>query len=389
MNTFQKCKTHLLLLLIIMASVDVYGQVAKAEKELEQMMKDMKVVGLSVAVVKDGAIIYNNAFGLKNIAQNTKLSTDDTFRIASISKSFCAIAIMQLIEAKKLKLTDNVSDLVGFKVVNPNFPDEVITLKMLLNHTSSINDTAGWGTLNGIDPAKNKGNNKCYSNYKPGTGYKYCNTNFTLLGVVIERASGLRFDNYIKQNIVELLGLQAGYNVDSLDQSKFTSLYEYNTKTDTFTEAPIAYKRSKTWDNYQLGYSAYSFAPTAGMKISAPDLAKYMMMLMNDGKYQNVRIMSKKSAKLMKKPTVEVSDEEGYAFAIRNIKSPRIIDGNLLVGHTGSLTGLYSAMLYNPKGKYGFVVISSGSLPDNNEGPSRIRKVLAEGMNILHKNFIK
>ena len=78
-----------------------------------------------------------------------------SFRIASISKSFSATSIMQLVEAKKLSLDDDVSKLVGFKVRNPRFPKTVITLRMILSHRSSINDSQGYFTLDAINPAKN------------------------------------------------------------------------------------------------------------------------------------------------------------------------------------------------------------------------------------------
>lgn len=390
MKTLKKYGFFLLPLLFIVNGFVAYAQVAKGEAELQKMMQDLKVVGLSVAVVKNGEIIYSNAFGQKNIENNTKLATSDIFRIASISKSFCATAVMQLVEAKKLKLEDNVSDLVGFKVVNPNFPDKVITLKMLLSHTSSLNDSDGYFNFDMIDPAKNEGRTKCYSKYEPGSEYNYCNLNFTLIGAIVERASGMRFDNYIKKNIIDPLGLNAGYNVDSLDSNKFATLYTYDKKTETFNESKTAYRPNRNvWNNYQLGYSAYSFSPTGGMKISAIDLAKYMTMHMNYGVYKGKRIISETSAKLMQKGVVKVGDEEEYALAIRRVKSNDIADGNLLVGHTGSASGLYSTMFFNPDKKFGMVLISTGSLPDDHEGAVRFRKVLSEGMNILYRNFIK
>ena len=390
MKTLKKYGFFLLPLLFIVNGFVAYAQVAKGEAELQKMMQDLKVVGLSVAVVKNGEIIYSNAFGQKNIENNTKLATSDIFRIASISKSFCATAVMQLVEAKKLKLEDNVSDLVGFKVVNPNFPDKVITLKMLLSHTSSLNDSDGYFNFDMIDPAKNEGRTKWYSKYEPGSEYKYCNLNFTLIGAIVERASGMRFDNYIKKNIIDPLGLNAGYNVDSLDSNKFATLYTYDKKTETFNESKTAYRPNRNvWNNYQLGYSAYSFSPTGGMKISAIDLAKYMTMHMNYGVYKGKRIISETSAKLMQKGVVKVGDEEEYALAIRRVKSNDIADGNLLVGHTGSASGLYSTMFFNPDKKFGMVLISTGSLPDDHEGAVRFRKVLSEGMNILYRNFIK
>ncbi len=83
------------------------------------------------AVVKKGKIIYTHAFGMKNIEKQQPLGENDIFRIASISKSFSATAIMQLAEAKKLSLDDDVSNLVGFAVRHPKFPNTVITLRMI------------------------------------------------------------------------------------------------------------------------------------------------------------------------------------------------------------------------------------------------------------------
>lgn len=384
-------KQILILFVIALSSVSVvFAQQEKAEKELKKMMEQLKIPGLSVAVVKDGKIIYTKALGLKNIEKNTALASDDIFRIASISKSFCATAIMQLVEQKKLNLDDDVSKLVGFTVRNPHFLDKVITLRMLLSHTSSLNDSAGYFTYDAIDPAKNEGSTKCYSDYEPGSQFKYCNLNYNLIGSVIERASGERFDNYIKKHIIQPLGIYAGYNVDSLDRKKFVSLYTYNNKTDELTESKIAYiANRKIWDNYQLGYSAYSFSPTGGMKISAPDLAKVLLMHMNKGIYNGKRIISEESAKLMQAPSTVVDEGAYYGFAIRNIQSTKLAGGNLLIGHTGSASGLLSAMFFNPDKRFGIVLISSGSVRDSVKLPFEMRKVLVDGVNILYDNFLR
>jgi len=125
-----------------------------------------------VAVVKKGKIIYNNSFGLKDIATNTPLANEHIFRIASISKSFSATAIMQLMEAGKLSLDDDFSKLVGFTVRNPKFPETVITLRMVMSHTAAINDSQGYFTLDVINPAKGANYTKCYNDYEPGTNYQ-------------------------------------------------------------------------------------------------------------------------------------------------------------------------------------------------------------------------
>lgn len=367
---------------LLSCTFSVFAQNEKAEADLREIMKKLDVVGLSVAVVKKGDIIYTNSFGLKDIETKAPLSDTDIFRIASISKSFSATSIMQLREAGKLSLDDDFSDLVGFKIRNPKFPDKVITLRMVLSHTSSINDSQGYFTLDAINPSKNPDWAKCYSDYAPGAGYRYCNLNYNMVGTVIEKLSGERFDNYVKNHILNPLKLYGGYNVDSLDASRFATLHEYDATTKTFKPSPAAYNpRREEIRNYVMGYTTPIFSPTGGMKISATDLAKYMSMHMNMGKYKGRRIMSKKSAKLMQ---TKVADEEGYALALTNLDD--LIPGKIMVGHTGSAYGLYSAMFFHPKEKFGIVVITNGCNPTYTKG---INDVLRAGVNSLYENFIK
>jgi CubicO group peptidase (beta-lactamase class C family) len=378
-NSFKKQFATLAFILVISSA---FAQKEKAVAEINNIMKELDVVGLSVAVVKNGEIIYSQSFGTKDIESNTTLTDQDIFRIASISKSFSATSIMQLVEAKKLKLEDDFSELVGFKVRNPKYPETVITLKMILSHTSSINDSEGYFNLDVINPEKNNNWAKCYNDYEPGKGYQYCNLNFNMVGAVIEKYSGERFDNYVKQHILNPLKIYGGYCIDSLSAQKFTTLYEYNAKTKAYTAAPAAYApRREELKNYVLGYSTPIFSPTGGMKISAIDLATYMTMHMNYGKYDGGRLISKKHSKLMQK---KISDQEGYGLAL--LETSTLIPGKLMKGHTGSAYGLYSAMFFEPKEKFGIVVITNGCKPIYTEG---INNVLSKTINSLYTNLIK
>ncbi|MBP9102728.1 MAG: beta-lactamase family protein [Chitinophagaceae bacterium] len=357
------------------------AQSTNAEECIKNIMQQTPVVGLSVAVVKKGKIIYTHSFGNKNIEANTPLTDDCLFRIASISKSFSATSIMQLAEKKKLSLEDDISNLVGFKIRNPKFPETVITLRMAMSHRSSLNDSQGYFTLDAINPDKNKDWAKCYNSYEPGTGYQYCNLNYNMIGTIIEKKSGERFDQYVKHHILDPLKLYGGYCVDSLDNSRFATIYEYNDSLKSFNASPAAYApRSEEIKNYTMGYSTPIFSPTGGMKISAPDLAVYMIMHMNQGKYKGKRIISKESAKQMQ---TMLSVKEGYGLAI--LKTDKLITGKTMTGHTGSAYGLYSAMFFNPEEKFGIVVISNGCHPAYTDG---FNAVIKKTVNCLYDNFI-
>jgi CubicO group peptidase (beta-lactamase class C family) len=357
------------------------AQPQKAEAGIRAIMEQTQVMGLSVAVVKNNKIIYTHSFGLKDLETRVPLTDDCIFRIASISKSFSATSIMQLAEAKKISLEDDISKLVGFTVRNPKYPETVITLRMVLSHRSSINDSQGYFTLDAINPAKNINWAKCYNDYEPGKGYMYCNLNYNMTGTIIEKISGERFDQYVKHHILDPLQLYAGYCVDSLDRSRFASIYEYNVDSAKFIASPAAYApRREEIANYVLGYSTPIFSPTGGMKISATDLAKYMIMHSRLGKYNGKRIISKKSAKQMQTP---LSDTENYGLAI--LKNDKLIAGKIMTGHTGSAYGLYSAMFFQPEEKFGIVVISNGCNPGYTDG---FNTVIRKTVNCLYESLI-
>jgi CubicO group peptidase (beta-lactamase class C family) len=357
------------------------AQENKAEVAIQQIMKENPVMGLSVAVVKNNKIIYTHSFGLKDAETNAALTDDNIFRIASISKSFSATAIMQLVEDKKVNLDQDVSELVGFKIRNPKFPETIITLRLMLSHLSSINDSQGYFSLDSINPQKSVNWYKCYNNYEPGKGYEYCNLNYNMIGTIIEKVSSERFDTYIQKHILEPLSLYGGYYVNGLDKTKFATIYEYQPDVSKFVMSPNAYApRTAEIAAYEMGYSTPIFSPTGGMKISAKDLATYMMMHANYGKYNGVRIISKKSSIEMQTP---MSTNRNYGFAIETTN--KLIDGKIMVGHTGSAYGLYSAMFFNTEEKFGIVVISNGCHPAYNNG---FNAVIRKTVNALYENLI-
>jgi CubicO group peptidase (beta-lactamase class C family) len=252
---------------------------------------------------------------------------------------------------------------------------------MVLSHRSSINDSQGYFSLDPINPAKNHNWEKGYNNYEPGKGYMYCNLNYNMTGAVIERLTGERFDLYVKNHILNPLSVYGGYCVDSLDKSKFATLYAYETDSAKFIASPAAYIQNKeVLANYKLGESTPVFSPTGGMKISATGLAKVMLMHMKLGKGNGHRIISRKSARRMQTP---LSPEENYGFAI--LKTDKLIPGKTMTGHTGSAYGLYSAMFFNSKEKFGIVVISNGCHPKYTEG---FNNVIRSAVNFLYEEVV-
>lgn len=358
-------------------------QIAAYEKEAKALLDSCDYVGISAVVVKDNKIYYNSNYGVKDLETGEPIDDQTMFRIASISKSFTATSMMQLVEQGKVSLDDKASDLVGIQIQNPKYPDVPITLELLMSHLSSLNDHQGYYTLDGVNPETNPDYAEAYRDFAPGEQYRYTNLNFSLSGTILERVSGERFDQYVVHHVLEPLGLYGGYCIDSLDASRFAQIYSWNDETGGFEKQPEAYApRKEIIDNYRFGYDTPVFSPTGGMKISALDLAKYMIMHMNYGysPLADVRIISEESSRNMQTPR---SDYENYGLALHQDDS-LTGDGTVLEGHTGGAYGLSAGMFFNPEEKYGFVVISSGYHNTAEGKHSPYRSIIP----LLYKNFI-
>lgn len=385
MKLYNRFRTTLLGTFLLFVALGVHAQrVSRAETEIAAIMDQYQAVGAAVAVVKDEKIIYSHSFGMKRIETGEPLENDDLFRIASISKSFVATGILQLVDAGKLSLDDDVSDLIGFRIRNPNFPDSVITLRMILSHRSSISDRNGYFTLDAFNPEKNPDWGKAYYDYAPGAGYRYCNLNFNLAGAILEKYSGERFDRYIADHIIKPLGLYGGYNVDELDSARFVTLYEYDGDGRRFVPADEAYRsRAEALKTYKPGYSTPVFSPTGGMKISVRDLARYMVIHMNYGRANGKRIFSAESSHAMQ---AVLTPESGYGMALRTIDN--LIPGKSMTGHEGVAYGLYSAMYFQPQERFGMVVITNGCNTGFTHGDV-INDFLMAVYDCLYRNFIQ
>ena len=337
----------------------------RTNQAIQEVMNEFQAVGISAAIVKDGQIVYNESFGYKDLATKAPLANDDMMRIASISKSFTATGLMQLVDKGIISLDDDVSDLIGFTIRNPHHPDTPITLKMVLSHTASIRDKENYFTLDRLNPAVYGDCIESYFEYKPGEGYNYSNMGLNLAGTILEKVSGVRFDQYIKDSVINPLGLIGGHNVDMLDSTKFANLYNY--RNGEYVKSAAYASVAHRLDSYIMGYSAPMFSPTGGVKISAHDLAMYMMMHMNYGELNGVRIISEESAKAMQTPIWrEPNTEEDYYGLCLNEFVNYIDDekynvpGHYPIGHTGSAYGLRSIMIWSPEDGWGIVAMTNG-----------------------------
>jgi CubicO group peptidase (beta-lactamase class C family) len=238
---------------------------------------------------------------------------------------------------------------------------------MVLSHTASFRDPENYSTLDHLNPAVNGDCSATYYDYAPGTSYNYSNLGLNFAGAILEKVSGVRFDRYVKDNVITPLGLHAGHNIDELDMSRCASIYRY--RDGQYVESNAYGSVAHRLDDYVMGYSAPMFSPTGGVKISAHDLATYMMMHMNYGELNGMRIISEESAQTMQTPVwIKLTDdyyEDQYGLCLMEFvdfldDAHYNTSGNYPVGHTGDAYGLRSLMMWSPADGWGIVAMTNG-----------------------------
>ena len=368
---------------------------AQVADSIRTYMEECRTMGLATVLFKGNDILYMNAFGWRDKVGGDPLDVNDIFKIASMSKSFSAVSILQLIDEGKLSLEDDVSDLMGFPVRHPKWPDIPITLKMLLSHTSSMKDGSGnsrYWTPDWVNPDVTSVDSMlrhAFYDYAPGQGYNYCNRGFNMLGNIIERASGERFDDYVRHHILDPLGAgKAGYNVDSLDTDRLVTMYGYNKSEDKLlrNNAYVRKNEKKVADGtYVLGEDGWGWSPTGGMKITLPDLTRWLMTLRDSCiTPSGVRLISPAAYRKLTTHTTPADPGTDYCLGTRT--ETRLIDGKTLYGHTGSLHGYKGCMFVHPTEGWGFICLcSSTRLTRINE----VYEIYYRVGNLLYEQYIK
>ncbi len=345
------------------------------DEEINNLMQDAKVKGLAVAVVKDNKIVFCKSYGKKNDKEN--LEENDLFRIASVSKTFVATLIMQLVESGKVNLHDNVNDYLNFKVQNPIYPEKIVTVEMLLSHRSSINDKKGYTSFSCLKEGK------CYEKFPPGDAFCYSNMNYCLLAAIIENVLSERFDNVVESRIISPLGLKASFNLKDVDSTLLVDTYYYNSETHEYRKCNNTYRAFvPDVPSYELGYSVTSLEPAGGLLISSYDLAKYMLVHMNNGALEDgSRILKEESEKEMRKVRTE-----GINYGLSFKKYPNVLKNKILYGQTGGARGVSSAMIFDPEEKCGFVILCNGCFTVDRDGYSTLHKPM---VNLLYDKIVR
>lgn len=386
-----------------------------------------EISGLQMILIKNGEIVFEHAAGAARRLDNEiiPLTNDHKVRIASISKFVLTAAFMTLVEEGKVDLDADISDYLGFELRNPNFPNRKITTRQVVSHTSSIRDGAYYfiGLSENfqdffIPDGKGDRSAEHYDNGNhfaqnddqgPGDYFTYSNLNFGILSGIAEKVSGQRMDIFVKERLLDKLGLTSSFSVCNLHSNNFenlATLYRRGDGGETWNPDgpwieqvdgdPIrcyyeseSYARGETpdllpLDNYKLGQNPTLFSPQGGLRASSRDLAIIMLMLLNDGMHNGEQVLAKSSISEMMKivwkynsnlnngHTGGESAEDdktaqgmmtayGLSTHIVDLKDWGLSDeSRTLYGHLGSAYGLQGQFWFDPSKDEGIITFITG-----------------------------
>lgn len=356
-----------------------YKQPAKPtalDKQLLAAMEEYKVVGLSAAVFKDNKLIWQGGYGWANLETGRPVTGATLFRVASLSKMVTATALMQLYEQGKFGLDDDISKYLGYQVRNPRYPDAKITFRQLLTHTSSIIDSGAYNTiveespelLQQIDikdlltPDGSQYSRASFAGYAPGVQFSYSNFGTGIVGVLVEKISGMPFDKYCSKYIFKPLAMDASFEpADIKNWQNIAVLYRSDESLTNFRPTKDDYSAKP--QPAPAAATALGRSPAGGLRSSALDFSKFLQAHMNGGQYNRTRILKADTADLMHSMQWfgygldGFYKQKGLNFHITD----DLVPGKRLVGHSGEAYGLSSDAYYDPDSKVGVVFMMNGA----------------------------
>ncbi|HEY6825837.1 MAG TPA: serine hydrolase domain-containing protein [Gemmatimonadaceae bacterium] len=305
-------------------------------------LRDKHVAGATVSVVKDGALLFAKGYGYSDVAKRAPVDADRTlFRIGSTSKLFTWTAVMQLVEQGKLDLDTDVNKYLDFKIP-ATFP-QPITLRHIMTHTPGFEEDgrdliSGDSTLK-IDLGKWLATHIPGRVRPPGTYSSYSNYATALAGYIVQRVSGVPWDDYIQHHVLDPLGMQ-----------------------HTSTRQPLPTQlRGDMSNGYIWGGGAYIAKPfevvepmpAGSIAASASDMAKFMIAHLNDGVFNGQRILADSTAKRMHARAFTHDPRlPGFALGFYEKTS----HGLRIIGHGGDTQFFHTDLALIPDEKLGVFV---------------------------------
>lgn len=349
----MKYSLPLVLAIVVMACSNPEKTVssdAKIEAEVNAVVKNLvdsgKIAGVAVGVYKDNQPLMLKGYGFADLEYDIPLPADASFEIGSVTKQFTTAAILQLVEAGKVNLDDEIGKYIQFDTHGKK-----VTVRQLMNHTSGIKGYTELPMFESLAMTKHKRDTllriieKEPYDFEPGDALIYNNTGFFMLGLIIEKASGMTYEEYIKKNLFDKAGM---------------------TNTYYCSENKIVKKRAHGYEMSETGlvrasYLDHTWPYAAGSICSTvPDLAKWNEAL-HHGKILSEAMYKEYLAPAVLNDGTVTHYAKGITLQDKN--------GRRLIEHGGSINGFFAENMYFPDDNVTVIVLM------NTIGPVRTSAV--------------
>ncbi|MEK5408155.1 serine hydrolase [Paenibacillus sp. FSL W8-0439] len=313
-----------------------------ADPLFAKKMKKYNVNGSSFVVVHDGKVVVNKGYGYADKEKKIPVNKDTVFQIASVSKTFTALAVMQQVDKGKLKLDQDVQRYLGGLKI-PNKTGKALNLFDMLTYTSGV-DYPDITTITGPEYVNRNISMKAFIPKhmptvvrSPGEAYTYDNFSFLLAGYAVENVTGIPFSRYMEKNIFKPLGMKS-------TSVRFTP--------DLLKRMATHY--SPTGDPHPTYGHAPTDGPQGSILSTGEDMSKYMIMQLQNGKFGGKQIVSKKSIDMMHAYQVFADKTIPIATVGFETYFNDFANGQHVVLKGGNMPGHSSLMVLVPEQKTAF-----------------------------------
>ena len=348
-NTIYKMSLICLLcnvLILCITPSKVYAQQnvkVTLDKYIEKFIKEQNIPGASVAIVHNKDVFFTKTMGVTGESEK-KVTSKTPFAIGSISKSLTALAIVKLIEDKKIKLEDPVQRYLPWFKLKDSQISSIITIQHLLTHTSGISTYEGLALSDKQSKSSTalKENVMKLSNVKvtapTSEKYQYSNANYMVLGALIEEVTNETYSSYMEKNVFQPL------NMNGAAASKETA-YEKGYLTGYQSWFGIPRKSIVSYDN--------AGAPYGYITANLEDMIQYIMFL---NRAEGAQFLKQENMDLYLSPLYKINPEKSYGFGLR---TTNINESETMIWHSGSTPDARAEIFILNKSGWGGVILTN------------------------------
>ena len=329
-----------------------------------KLLADNHIPGLGACAIDSGKITWTGYYGYQDIFKKKKVTENTIFMVASTSKTVTSAALIKLYGEGRFQMDDDVNRYLPFKVANPGYPAVPITFGQLLRHRSSIKDNEEymeqfWNTNHG-DPTiplasflknylspggKNYDAKKNFYQERPDSVFHYCNIGIALIGYLVERISGIPFDQFCKQRLFSPLEMShTAWFLKDLDSNQVAVPTNYSDSLKRYVS---------------LGYGGYPDYPAGELRTSVTEFAHFLISWTQNGKFKSKQVFKNSAIQKLTPADYDLGFYTWFLFPTDK--------GRIIYCHTGGDNGVMTFIGFSPATKRGIIILMNGVISNRDQ----------------------